>query len=87
MRFNSDGLFLRVPWLNPRTHPWRFAGFLGLLVGVGSFLAQMCEGLPPSLEIGLLLGEIFTSVELSATLVGFTILGGYLGLRPSFGKP
>lgn len=44
------------------------------------------EGLPPSLGIGLLVAGIFISVELAATLVGFAIFGGYLGLRPAFKK-
>jgi len=83
-RFNSDWLFTRVQWLNARTHPWRFACTLGLLVGMGLTLAQLQEGLAPSLKIGLLVAGIFISAELGATLLGFAILGGDLGLRPSF---
>jgi hypothetical protein len=83
-RTNSDCLFARSQWLNPRTNPWRFACGLGLLVGSGLLLAQLQEGLPPSLEIGLLVAGIFISAELRATLIGFAIIGGYLGLRPSF---
>jgi len=85
-QFNSDWLFARVRWLNPRTHPWRFACALGLLVGMGLALAQLQEGLPPSLQIGLLAAGIFISAEFAATLLGFAVLGGYLGLRPSFYK-
>ncbi len=85
-RFNSDWLFARVPWLDPRPHPWRFAGMLGLLVGVGLALAQLQEGLPPSLKTGVLVAGIFISAELGATLLGFALFGGYLGLRPPFGK-
>jgi hypothetical protein len=84
--FNSDRLFTRVQWLNPRTHPWRFACALGLLVGLGLTLAQLQEGLPPSLKIGLLVAGIFISGEFAATLVGFAVLGGYLGLRPACNK-
>jgi hypothetical protein len=83
-RFHSDWLFVRLQRLNPRTHPWRFACALGLLVGVGLALAQLQEGFPPSLKIGLLVGGIFVSAELGATLLGFAVFGGYLGLRPSF---
>lgn len=83
-RFTCDGLFSRLPWLSPRTHPWRFACVLGLLVGVGLASAQLQEGFPPSLKIGLLVGGIFVSAELGATLLGFAVFGGYLGLRPSF---
>jgi len=82
-RFNSDWLFARVQWLNPRAHPWRFACILGLLVGVSLTVAQLQEGFPPSLMIGLVVAGIFISAEFAATLVGFAILGGYLGLRPS----
>jgi len=75
-----------MQWLNPRQHPWRFTGTVGLLVGVLLVLAQLQEGLPPNLGIGLLVAGIFISVEFSATLVGFAVFGGYLGLRPSFKK-
>jgi hypothetical protein len=82
-RFECDRLFARVKWISPRLHPWRFTASLGLLAGVGLVLAQLQEGFPPSLAIGLLVAGIFISVELSATLVGFATLGGYLGLRPA----
>ena len=84
--FNSDRLFTRLQWLDPRKHPWRFTGAVGLLVGVLLVLAQLQEGLPPSLAIGLLVMAIFISVEFVATLVGFAIFGGYLGLRPTIKK-
>lgn len=84
-RANSDWLFARVQWLNPRAHPWRFACALGLFVGVALTLAQWQEGLPPSL-IGLIVAGIFISAEFVATIVGFALLGGYLGLRPAFRK-
>jgi hypothetical protein len=85
-RFNSDLLFTRARWLNPRTHPWRFAAALGILAGAGLLVAQLQEGLPPSMVTGLLLAGIFLSAELTATLLGFGILGGFLGLRPSLNK-
>jgi hypothetical protein len=83
-RFDSGRLFARVPGLHPRTHPWRFVAASGLLVAAVLLLAQLQEGLPPTLEIGLLLTGIFVTAELGAALFGFTILGGYLGLRPPF---
>ena len=82
-RFNSNWLFARLGWIDPRRHPWRFAGTLGLLAGIGLTLAQLLEGLPPSLRIGLIVAGIFISAEFVATLAGFAILGGYLGLRPA----
>ena len=83
-RFESDWLFARVPWLNPRRHPWRFACLLGLLVGVGLAVAQLQEGFPPNLSTGLIVAVIFILGEFAATLLGFAIFGGDLGLRPTF---
>jgi hypothetical protein len=83
-RFNSDRLFACVQWFDPRKHPWRFTGGVGLLVGVLLVVAQLQEGLPPNLGVGLLVTVIFISIELVATLLGFAIFGGYLGLRPAF---
>jgi hypothetical protein len=84
--FNSERLFAKTQWIDPRKHPWRFAFMVGLLIGVLLLLGQLQEGLPPSLAIGLLVAGIFMSGEFSATLVGFALFGGYLGLRPDF-KP
>jgi len=42
------------------------------------------EGLPPSLQVGLLVTGIYISGEFAATLMGFALLCGFLGLRPSF---
>jgi hypothetical protein len=83
-RFSSDRVFTRLPWLDPRKHAWRFTAAVGLLVGILLIMAQLQEGLPPSLAIGLLVMGIFISVEFVATLAGFAIFGGYLGLRPTF---
>jgi hypothetical protein len=85
-RFNSDVLFARIPWVDPRRHPWRFAAGAGLLVGVLLVIAQLREGPPPSLAIGVLVAGIFLLVEFVATLIGFAIFGGYLGLRPALIK-
>ena len=85
-RFTSDGLFFRLQWLCPRAHPWRFACAVGLLVGVGLALAQLQEGFPPNLKVGLLVAVIFVTAEAGGTLLGFAVLGGYLGLRPAFNK-
>ena len=82
--FDSDRIFARVPDLHPRTHPWRFVTASGMIVAAVLLLGQLQEGLPSSLEIGLLVTGIFIAAELGAALLGFAILGGYLGLRPSF---
>ncbi len=84
--FNSDRLFKPVPWINPRYHPWRFTSLLALMVGLLLVVAQLQEGMPPSLNVALLTAGIFISIEFVAILLAYTILGGYLGLRPAFGK-
>jgi hypothetical protein len=81
-RFNADALFARFPWTHARRHPWRFACVLGLFVGVGLAALQLEEG-APSLKIAILVALIFISAEFIATLAGFAIFGGYLGLRPA----
>jgi hypothetical protein len=83
---NSDRLFVRLQWLDPRRHPWRFTGIVGLMIGVVLILAQLQEGFPPSLAVGLLVAGIFITVEFIAILAGFAIFGGYLGLRPAFNQ-
>jgi hypothetical protein len=79
--FSSDRLFERWPWIDPRHHPWRFACALGGLAGMLLLVAQLREGLPPSLEVGILVTLIFIGGELAGVLLGFALLGGYLGLR------
>ncbi len=81
--FSSDRLFARLGWVDPRRHPWRFALALSLLAGLGLFAAHLREGLPPSLRIGLLLAGFFIGGESLAVMLGFVILGGFLGLRPA----
>ena len=83
LHLSSDRLFSGLPWLNPRLHPWRFAAVGGALSGGMLGAAQLREGWPPNLMSGILLVALFISAELSATLVGFGLLGRYLGLRPS----
>jgi hypothetical protein len=82
--YNSDWLFARLPWANPRRHPWRFVCLAGLVVGVGLFLAQLQEGLPPSLPIALILAVIFIGAEFAAAIIGYALFGGLLGIRPAF---
>jgi hypothetical protein len=83
--FRIDRVFSRIRWIHPRAHPWRFTGAAALLVGAGLFLAQLREGPPPNLQTALLLALIFIGVETAMTLLGFALLGGYLGLRPVLG--
>ena len=82
--FSTDRLFSRLPWTSPRNHPWRFACALSLLMGIGLSVAHLQEGLPPSLAIGLFVAAVFIGIEFAAAIAGFVLLGGYLGLRPSW---
>jgi len=82
LTFEGGRLFSRLPWLHPRVHPSRFAIAIGVFSGVFVTLAQLREGLPPSLASGLAVGAIFIFGELAAVLAGFALLGGYLGLGP-----
>ncbi len=79
--FHPDKLWSRTPWLNPRTHPWRFAFALGAAAGCSLLLGQMQEGAPPSVTDGFLVAGLFLSIEMAATLLGYLALGRYLGLR------
>ncbi len=81
-RMNSDRLFSRAGWINPGVHPWRFAAGVGALGGILLNLAQLQEGLPPSLAIGILVTGIFFFGEFFAVLAGFALAGVFLGLRP-----
>jgi hypothetical protein len=82
MTFHAERLFARIAAFDPRRHPWRFAGATGIAAGACLCLAEMQEGLPPGVPVGLLATSIFLGGETLAVLLGFALLGGYLGLRP-----
>ncbi|HET6485001.1 MAG TPA: hypothetical protein VFH83_01195 [Spirochaetia bacterium] len=82
----SDRLFSRLPWIDPRRHPWRFTTLVGLLAGLLGWLGHLREGPPPSLSAGLLVAVISLGVETALAVVALAIVGGYLGLRPSFAR-
>jgi len=76
-----------ISWVHPRQHPWRFAVMLGLGAGIGlaavHFFLEGGPSLPSApLNIILLISAIFIGIELTATLTGYLLFGGYLGLRP-----
>lgn len=81
-QLTSDRLFAYLPFLNPRIHPWRFAAFAGVSAGLLLLAFQLREGLPASFLSGIAVGALFVLVELAATLAGFALFGGFLGLRP-----
>src|SRR5713101_7517309 len=67
-------------WASPWTHPWRFALLAGLAAGVGLAAAHTREGLPPNLGTLVLVSLVFIGFEFVATVAGFLVLGGFLGL-------
>jgi hypothetical protein len=71
------------PWISPRSHPWRFCASVGLLIGIGLALAhRLEEGSSINLAVAAIVSVIFIGVELMAVLIGYLVLGGFLGLRP-----
>ncbi len=78
---HPDTLWRPIPWLNPRTHPWRFAVALGIGAGCCLLLGQAQQGAPPTIGAGLLIAGLFLSIETAATLLGYLAFGRYLGLR------
>jgi len=69
-------------WLSPWTHPWRFALLAGLVAGLALAAAHAREGPPDDLGQFVVVSLVFVGIEFAATLAGFVILGGFLGLRP-----
>jgi hypothetical protein len=78
--------WLQATPLSPEKHPWRFVLAAGVIVGLLLVLAGFQEGPPPNFRIFLLLLAIFVSVETSAALIGFLLLGSLLGIRPALGQ-
>jgi hypothetical protein len=76
-----------MAWLNLRRHPWRFASVVALAAGVALAAAHAVgEGGAPSLHelpVALLAGLLIVAIEGGAVLVGFLVLGGFLGIRGS----
>ena len=71
-----------ISWLSPRFHPWRFCLLAALAVGLALGLAPaVLEGMPPSLAILVEVVLVFIAGETAMTMLGFLLLGGYLGLR------
>jgi hypothetical protein len=60
----------------PASHLARF------IVKLVAQLEQLQEGLPANLRLALLVAWIFIGAKFGATLLGYAVLGAYLGLRP-----
>jgi hypothetical protein len=76
-----------MAWLDLRRHPWRFAFVVALAAGLALAAAHAVgEGGPPSLHelpVALLAGLLIVAIEGGAVLLGFLVLGGFLGIRGS----
>lgn len=70
-------------WNMIRTHAWRFCFLVALVSGLGLSAAHgLLEGPPPELIKVFTVGLFFFVVETIAVVLGFLLLGGFLGLRP-----
>jgi hypothetical protein len=75
--------------LDIRRYPWRFCTVVMIIAGAGLILFQgISEGLPANLAHALEASAILFSGEVLSGLIGFAILGRYLGLyRPELQQP
>jgi HAAS domain-containing protein len=82
----------RVPWtgaLDLRRHPWRFAIVVSIGAGLAAALGHGLTEEPTVQHLSrqLLAGAIIAGVEALASLLGFAVLGRYLGLRSGTAAP
>ena len=71
------------PIVGARHHPWRFCVLVSLGVGIAvSLVHAVGEGIPANIITAMLVAGFFIAAEFIAVLLGFVILGGFLGLRP-----
>ncbi len=75
--------------LDIRRYPWRFCTVVMIIAGAGLILVQgISEGPPANLARALEASAILFSGEVFSGVIGFAILGRYLGLyRPELQQP
>ncbi len=74
---------MHLPFIGPRSHPWRFCAAVALAAGVALAVTHGLEEGPASnLALTVMVSSIFIAVEFMAVLAGYLALGGFLGLRP-----
>jgi hypothetical protein len=79
-----------LPWLDPRRHPWRFAAIVATGAGVAIAGAHgLSEGGFSVHHVAreMYAAAILVGTEAFAALIGFALLGRYLGLRSDRGAP
>jgi hypothetical protein len=71
-------------WLNPRRHAWRWLVLAALGMGGALALAEaLGEGVSPSLRTTVFVAAVFVGLEGAGVLLGYGLLGRFLGLlRP-----
>lgn len=73
-----------VGWLNPRRHPWNGVTVGGVLLGLALAAAEaLGEGISPQAGRFVLVGSVFVVIATSGVLVGYGLLGRFLGLHRS----
>lgn len=70
-----------VDKFNPRKHIWNFNILIAFLLGIAVLLIEVRgEGMPPSMEAMLLMAAAFIGLESSGILLGYFLLGEFLGI-------
>ena len=70
-------------WHFIRKHPWGLCFLVALVVGAAMALGHyMTEGAAAIMSTTILVGLFFFGTEVIAIVLGFLLLGGFLGLRP-----
>ncbi|HLO30516.1 MAG TPA: hypothetical protein VK249_15325, partial [Anaerolineales bacterium] len=70
-----------LDWLNPRRHEWNF--IIAIAIGMGGLLMlveAINEGLSQNVSVILLVLGVFLGIEAAAILLGYYLLGGFLGI-------
>lgn len=75
-------------WLDLRRHPWRFAASVATTAGLALAAGHaITEGVSSSRLVGALLAALLlAAIEALAALLGFALLGRFLGIRNARGS-
>jgi len=70
-----------VGWLNPRRHRWNLVILAAVAMGLILVLFEaVAEGLSPNLGRVLLVVGVYVSLEVAGVVLGYLLLGEYLGI-------
>ncbi len=80
-RVRKTPLISAVNWLNPRRHPWSVVAVGGIVLGLALASAEaLGEGVSPRPGRFVLVGAVFVGLALAGVLVGYGLLGDFLGI-------